>query len=279
MTKTLKWLGGGIAAAMLLGLAGLFSGELAEAQDAPSGAPHRFEGTVTVDGEGVAAGTSVTAVVDGAECGSGAVSLTNASGSVYVLDVPASCAETGDTVSFKVGGYDAVETGIWNGTYSEVNLTAMSMMDDPDDPMEECPDEMAGDGMDDDGMDDGMGDGDAGPDEPDLGMGDDGMDDDGMDDDGMGDGMDDMDDCPEVDDGMGDGEDTGMDDGEDTGMDDGEDTGMDDGEDTGMGEDPDPGKTGTGIAATSTSTSLAAILGMMALAIALGGYTYARRRS
>ena len=29
MTKTLKWLGGGIAAAMLLGLAGLFSGEVA----------------------------------------------------------------------------------------------------------------------------------------------------------------------------------------------------------------------------------------------------------
>ena len=255
MTKTLKWLGGGIAAAMLLGLAGLFSGELAEAQDAPSGAPHRFEGTVTLDGEGAAAGTSVTAVVDGAECGSGAVSLTNASGSVYVLDVPASCAEAGDTVHFKVGGYDAAETGTWNGTYSEVNLTAESMMDDPDDPMDDCPDDMNGMG------DEDMGDG---PAEPDI-NGDDGMDD-----------GDDMADCPDD----GDMDDTDMDDTDmdDTDMDD---TDMDDTDmdDTDMDMDPDPGKTGTGIASTSTSTSLAAILGMMALAIALGGYTYARRRS
>lgn len=253
MTKTLKWLGGGIAAAMLLGLAGLFSGELAEAQDAPSGAPHRFEGTVTLDGEGAAAGTSVTAIVDGAECGSGAVSLTNASGSVYVLDVPASCAENGDTVHFKVGGYDAAQTGTWNGTYEEVNLTAESMMGDPDDPMDDCPDDMNGMG------DEDMGDG---PAEPDI-NGDDGMDD--------GDGMDDMADCPDD----GDMDDTDMD---DTDMDD---TDMDDTDmdDTDMDMDPDPGKTGTGIASTSTSTSLAAILGMMVLAIALGGYTYARRRS
>ncbi len=250
MTKTLKWLGGGIAAAMLLGLAGLFSGEVAEAQ--PAGSPHRFEGTVTVDGEGAAAGTSVTAIVGGVECGSGAVSLTNASGSVYVLDVPASCAEAGDTVSFMIGGYAAAETGTWNGTYSEVNLTAETGM--TDDGMDECPDDMNGDGM-----DEGMGDD---PPEPDV-NGDDGM---------NGDDMGDMSDCPD------DGDDTGMggDDDDDTGM-----GGDDDDDDMGgdMGEDPGAGKTGTGFATDSTSTSLAAILGMMALAIALGGYTYARRRS
>ena len=270
MTKTLKWLGGGIAAAMLLGLAGLFSGELAEAQDAPSGAPHRFEGTVTLDGEGVAAGTSITAIVDGAECGSDAVSLTNASGSVYVLDVPASCAEAGDTVHFKVGGYDAAETGTWNGTYSEVNLTATSMMEDPEDPMDDCPDDM--NGMGDEDMGEGEGDG---PAEPDLGMNGDDGDMNGDDGDMNGDGGD-MDDCPDD----GDMDDTDMDDMDmdDTDMDD---TDMDDTDmdDTDMDMDPDPGKTGTGIASTSTSTSLAAILGMMALAIALGGYTYARRRS
>ncbi len=255
MTKTLKWLGGGIVAAMLLGLAGLFSGELAEAQDAPSGAPHRFEGTVTVDGEGAAAGTSVTAIVDGAECGSGAVSLTNASGSVYVLDVPASCAEAGDTVSFMIGGYAAAETGTWNGTYSEVNLTASTGM--TDDGME-CPEDDMG-GMNGDGM------GDDAPPEPDI-NGDAGM----NGDDGMGDDMD----CPDPDD------DTGMggDDDDDTGMGgDDDDDDMNGGD--GMQPDPGAGKTGTGFATDSTGTSLAAILGMMALAIALGGYTYARRRS
>ena len=66
MTKTLKWLGGGVAAVMLLGLAGLFSGEVAEAQQSPSGPPHRFAGSVTLDGEPAAAGTSVTAVVSSA---------------------------------------------------------------------------------------------------------------------------------------------------------------------------------------------------------------------
>ncbi|MYH67199.1 MAG: hypothetical protein F4152_01080, partial [Dehalococcoidia bacterium] len=152
MTKTLKWLGGGIAAAMLLGLAGLFSGELAEAQ--PSGPPHRFAGTVTLDGEGAPAGTSVTAIVDGAECGSATVTANNATGSRYILDVPSTCAEAGDTVHFQVGGYDAAETGTYAaGTGSEVNLTAESMMEDPEPPGDDCPDDMTGmgDGMNGDG--------------------------------------------------------------------------------------------------------------------------------
>ena len=262
MTKTLRWLGGGIAAAMLLGLAGLFSGELAEAQAGPpSGPPHRFGGTVMLDGEGAAAGTSVTAFVDGNECGSATVRANVATGSTYTLDVPASCAENGDTVSFQVGGYDAAETGTYAaGTGTVLNLTASSGMGDPDDPGMDG--DMNGD-MDGDDMGEG-------PAEPDVDgdMGGD-MDDcpDDMSDD-MGDGPaepdlngDDMGDCPD-----------------DTDMDGDMDGDMDDMDDD-MDEDPGPGKTGTGLATGGSTTSLAAILGLMALAIALGGYTYARRRS
>jgi hypothetical protein len=265
MTKTLKWLGGGIAAAMLLGLAGLFSAEVADAQ--PSAPPHRYSGSVSIDGEPAAAGTSVVAVIDGAECGSGTV-RTGADGSSYTINVPSDCAEEGDTVNFRVGGYDAAEHATWtSGRGTSVDLTAASMMGDDDDGMDECPDDMAGDGMDDGMGDDDMG-GDAPP-EPDLGMGDDDAD---MGDDDMGDGMgdDDMaDDCP--DDGTGDGDgDMGDGDGD-----------MGDG-DGDMGEDDDDGMTvgpaGTGLA-TGSSTSLGAILGLTALAIVLGGYTYARRRS
>ena len=73
MTKTLKWLGGGLAAAMLLAAVGLFSGNAAEAQGQPPTTPSLFGGTVTVDGDGAAAGTVVTAVVDGENCASGIV--------------------------------------------------------------------------------------------------------------------------------------------------------------------------------------------------------------
>ena len=41
--------------------------------------------------------------------------------------------------------------------------------------------------------------------------------------------------------------------------------------------DTGPPDTGTGLA-TGTSSSLAAILGVTALALVLGGYTFARRR-
>ena len=124
MSKTLKWLGGGLAAAMLLGLAGLFSAELADAQTPPSGPPHRFAGSVSVDGEGAAAGTSVTASVNGTECGSATV-LTGAAGSTYAVDVPSTCAEAGDEVSFSVGGYAAAETGTYSGGgRTDLDLTA-----------------------------------------------------------------------------------------------------------------------------------------------------------
>ena len=271
MNKTLKWLGGGIAAAMLLGLAGLFSGEVAEAQ--PTGPPHRFAGSVTLDGAPAAAGTSVTATVGYTECGSATV-ITGANGSTYALDVPDDCADAGDTVHFKVGGVAAAEYGTWSsGGRTDLDLTATTPEPEmPEEGMDdECPDESM------DNMDDGMGDEDTGddmpsepsepsepaepmePSEPSEPM------EDGMDD-GMDDGM--ADDCPTEDD-MGD-----MDDPEEPSE---PDTGMDDDTDD-MDDDmaPEVGTTGTGLA--STSTSLATILGVMALAITLGGYTFARRR-
>jgi len=239
MTRTLKWLGGGIAAAMLLGLAGLFSGEVAEAQ--PSGPPHRFAGSVSLDGAPAAAGTSVTAFVNGAECGSSATVITTAAGSTYAVDVPDSCADAGDTVSFQVGGYDAAETGEWSGGgRTDLDLTASAMM--PEDPMDECPDDM-GEGMDDD-MGDDMPSEPSEPSEPEEPA----EPSEPMDDD-MGDDM--ADDCPEEGD-MGDSDD--------------------------MGDDMAPAVSDAGTGLATTSASLAAILGVTALTIVLGAYTFARRR-
>ncbi len=263
MTKTLKWLGGGIAAAMLLGLAGLFSGEVAEAQ--PTGPPHRFAGSVSLDGEPAAAGTSVTAVVNGAECGSATV-ITSAAGSTYAVDVPDSCADAGDTVSFQVGGYDAAETGTWSGGgRNDLDLTASTMM--PEDPMDDMGDDM-GD-MDECPSDDMGGDEPAEPSEDPAEPAEPGADDmsddcpsDDMADDDPAEPAEPADDMDDMDDDMDD-----MDDD----MDD-----MDDDMDDDMA--PEVSDTGTGLATTSTSTSLAALLGVTALALVLGGYTVARRR-
>ena len=282
MTKTFKWLGGGIAAAMLLGLAGLFSGEVAEAQ--PSGPPHRFAGSVSLDGEAAAAGTSVTAFVNGAECGSSATVITTAAGSTYAVDVPDSCADAGDTVSFQVGGYDAAETGTWGGGgRTDLDLSATAMMpEDPEDIMEECPEE----GMDSDMNGDMNGDAPAEPSEPaeapaepsepsedasegDMPEGD--MPEGDMPEGDMGEG--DMDeDCPE-DDMTPEGTPEDPEEPTTEGPDEPEvDTPEDGGKDTEVGD------AGTGLATTSTSSSLAALLGVTALAIVLGGYTVARRR-
>ncbi len=127
MTSTFKWLGGGLAAVMLLGLAGLFGGGDAAAQE-PAGPPHQFDGSVSVDGAPAAAGTSVRAMVDGRECGAATVT-TGASGSTYVLHVPTDCAAADATVNFSVGGHPAAETGTYAaGTRTALNLTASSDM-------------------------------------------------------------------------------------------------------------------------------------------------------
>ena len=334
MTKTLKWLGGGLAAAMLLGLAGLFSAELADAQTPPSGLPHRFAGTVSVDGEGAAAGTSVTASVNGTECGSITVVNNVTYGATYAVDVPASCAEAGDTVSFQVGGYDAAETGTWaGGTRSDINLTASTGMvdddmgeDDPaepggDDPAEPGGDDPAEPGGDDPAEPGGDDPAEPGGDDPAEPGGDDpaepgddpaepgaddpaepgddadvdetDMDETDMDETDMDEtDMDETDmdetDMDETDMDETDMDETDMDetDMDETDMDetDMDETDMDetDMDETDMDETtaPDVADTGTGLAtSTGINASLAAILGLTALAVLLGGYTVARRRS
>ena len=269
MTKTYRWLAGGLTAALLLGLAGLFGGT-AEAQQ-PDGPPHQFDGTVSIDGESATAGVSVVAVVNDHECGAATVTDSG----TYVLHVLASCAADGDTVHFRVGGHTAAETGTYAGaTRTALNLTA-SMADMPDEPGDDM-----GDG--DDPAEPDMGDGDE-PDEPGDDMGDecpdemDGMDDEigepgaddmrGRDDgdtgDGadMGDDMDDMSDCPPDD----------MDDGATDGMGDGHDDDMD---------DPMVGHAGSGLASPTGANGLplAAVLGALALTLALGAIAFARRR-
>ena len=62
MTKVLKWLGGGLAVAMLLGAVGLYGGASAQAQSPPT-PPARFVGTVAIDGVAAAAGTAIVAKI------------------------------------------------------------------------------------------------------------------------------------------------------------------------------------------------------------------------
>lgn len=108
-----------LAAVVALGVA-------AGAGAQPSAAPHRFAGSVTLDGEPATAGTSVTAIVNGSECGSATV-IETAAGSTYALDVPDSCADAGDAVAFQVGGYHAAESGTWSGSgRTDLDLTASS---------------------------------------------------------------------------------------------------------------------------------------------------------
>ena len=99
-----------------------------DASAQPSGPPHRFSGSASIDGEPAAAGTSVTAVVNGTECGSATV-IANAAGSTYSLDVPDSCAAAGDAVFFRVGGYDAAESGEWSASgRTDLDLTVSTTL-------------------------------------------------------------------------------------------------------------------------------------------------------
>ena len=245
MTKTLKWISGGIAAAMLLGLAGLFSGELADAQ-APSEPSARFVGSVTIDGEGAAAGSSVSAMVDGTECGSATV-FTVGGESRYSINVPASCGSMGDEVSFHIGMYAAAEMGTWdNTTLNQLDLSYTTPPPPP--PPAECPDGYArpDDGMASDDMSGDM------PEEPAEAM------------------QDEPAEPMEPSEPM-----NGADSGD---MDGDMDMEIPEGcEPIEEPEPPAPADTGTGLASTSTTTSLAALLGLTALAVTLAT-TYARRR-
>ena len=96
---------------------------------------HNFFGTVTVDGQNVADGTLIEAIIDGTIVAGTGASFTNAGVSVYgLLSVAGDDSDTagvkeggapGDTVQFRVSGLLASETGSWTqGTVTELNLTA-----------------------------------------------------------------------------------------------------------------------------------------------------------
>ena len=134
MTKFYNWLGSvGLAAlmgVMLFGAAGIYGASEVEAQSPPD-PPARFVGTVIVDGEPAAAGTTIEARVGGNACGTTSVFM-DGSDARYSLDVVSAspnnpgCGSDGATVSFYVGGVAAQQTGAWiNYDLNVLNLTVV----------------------------------------------------------------------------------------------------------------------------------------------------------
>ncbi len=129
MTKLCKRLGMGLAAAaLLLGFAGLQGVGETQAQTNPDGV---FTGTVMIDGEAAADGTTVTAMVGETTCATGQVGMDGPASGRYVLRVPQSCAGDGE-LSFMVGDMMAMETAPFsNSGLNTVNLTAMTPTPEP----------------------------------------------------------------------------------------------------------------------------------------------------
>jgi len=90
--------------------------------------PTRFFGTVTIDGQPAAAGTTVTAEIGGNDCGSGAVESRQGQ-MLYILDAQseasvAGCGGLNVIVFFKVGSRYASQIGCFTpGAFVEQNLT------------------------------------------------------------------------------------------------------------------------------------------------------------
>lgn len=96
--------------------------------------PSSFYGTVKVNGANVAAGTRVTALINGVEYSGATVQLYQGD-TVYSLNVKGDDSSTsgvveggiaGDTIIFQIGSLTAVQTGTWaSGANVELNLTAL----------------------------------------------------------------------------------------------------------------------------------------------------------
>ena len=131
MTKLYKRLGVGLAAAaLLLGLAGLQGAGQAEAQTNP---PATFAGTVMIDGEDAPAGTAITAMMGETTCATGQTGrgLNNSAidANRYALQI--SQDDCSGEISFMVGEMMAAETAMMDdgvGQVGTANLTAMSAM-------------------------------------------------------------------------------------------------------------------------------------------------------
>lgn len=121
-------------AAVVAAIASAFVVSIAGAQSPPT-PPSRFVGSVTVNGQPAAAGTTIEARIGATTCGVTTVFL--ASGQArYALDSPAldpaqfpACGTDGATVTFFVGGQQANETGSWaNYQLNTVNLTVSAQV-------------------------------------------------------------------------------------------------------------------------------------------------------
>ena len=109
--------------ALLVGMVLLFTlPATVSAQRLP---PHVFVGTAMMDGAMPADGTTVTAWVGGMEAAS-----TTVSGGGYTLIVDQGDQSfSGETITFQIGGNDAMETAMWmQGGGDELNLSASSAM-------------------------------------------------------------------------------------------------------------------------------------------------------
>ena len=109
-------------------LAGALGTQQILAQGSPPNPPSRFVGTVLVNGQPAANGTTVEAHIGSTVCGSTTVFISG-SDARYTLDSPdtasvAGCGTDGATVTFFVGGQQAAQTGTWhNYQLNTVNLT------------------------------------------------------------------------------------------------------------------------------------------------------------
>lgn len=241
MTKLCKRLGVGLAAAaLLLGLAGLQGLGQADAQTNP---PATFAGTVMIDGEDAPSGTAITAMMGETTCATGQTGrgLNNSAidANRYALQIDQDACS--GEISFMVGDMMAAETAMMAdgvGQVGTANLTAMAATPTPTPEPTAMPTEEP-----------------AEPTEPEDG--------DGME--GEGEGMEE----PTEPDAME--TETAM-------ATDTPDTAMTDG--SGTDDVPDVSDTGTGLAsgAGSATTTLAAALGALTLALTLGGVALARRR-
>ncbi|MFN8559118.1 MAG: lamin tail domain-containing protein [Dehalococcoidia bacterium] len=112
-----------LAGILLTALAIGLTTEAVNAQRLP---PHRFFGTVTLNGSVPPVGTRVEAAIDGRVCGVGQTS----SGGNYVVDVDhqtstPGCGRPGATVTFRVNGQTATPTGVFrDGGYERLDITA-----------------------------------------------------------------------------------------------------------------------------------------------------------
>ena len=240
MTKLYKRLGVGLAAAaLLLGLAGLQGAGQADAQTNP---PATFAGTVMIDGEDAPAGTSITAMMGETTCATGQTGrgLNNSAidANRYALQIAQD--DCSGEISFMVGGMMAAETAMMNDGIGQVGTANLTAMSAM--PTEEPTAEPTAMATEDPG------------DEPAPPP-----------DDGDGEGMDEPTDPDAME--------------TETAMPT-EDAMTTDEVDDGDEVIADPSDTGTGLAsgAGSATTTLAAALGALALAVTLGGLALARRR-